>query len=145
VLLALGPAALRVAFAQDVPDPGPPSGGGEGGGVDLGPLLGGLGGLAAAIGGMRDWLGERWADFLAVVGWALGMAPRLVAVAILMLFGLVAHALISALGLTELGPLLTTMPEGPLREGWVQTLVLDLKGVAFLLLAPDAAWPVIRR
>src|SRR5262249_36783373 len=31
------------ALAQDVPDPGPPAGGG--GGVDLGPLLGGLGGF----------------------------------------------------------------------------------------------------
>ena len=47
VLVALGPVVLRAAFAQDVPDPGPPSGGG----VDLGPLLGGLSGLRDAIGG----------------------------------------------------------------------------------------------
>src|SRR4051812_4974109 len=51
VLLALGPVVLRAACAQDVPDPGPPSGGG----VDLGPLLGGLSGLRDAIGGaIRD-------------------------------------------------------------------------------------------
>ena len=40
VLFALGPAVLRAVFAQDVPDSAPPAGGG---GVDLGPLLGGLG------------------------------------------------------------------------------------------------------
>src|SRR3712207_3533965 len=67
LLLVLAPAAL----AQEVPDPGPPSGGG---GVDLGPLLGRLGGLADAFGGLREWLGDRWADFLGVVTWTLGMA-----------------------------------------------------------------------
>ena len=131
-------AAVRVAVAQEAPDPGPPDGGG-GGGVDLGPLLGGLGGLADALGGLADWLGERWADFLAVVGWTLGMAPRVVAMALLIASGIVAHALITALGLAEIGRLSTTMPEGPLREGWVQTLVLDMKGVAFLLLVPALA------
>ena len=45
VLVAVGPVVLRAAFAKDVPDPGPPSGGG----VDLGPLLGGLSGLRDAI------------------------------------------------------------------------------------------------
>jgi hypothetical protein len=138
---ALLPVVARVTLAQEVPDPGPPDGGG-GGGVDLGPILGGLGGLgglADAIGGLQDWLGERWADFLAVVGWALGMAPRVVAMAVLTLFGIVAHALITALGLGEIGRLLTTVPEGPLMEGWVQTLVLDMKGIAFLVLVPAVA------
>ena len=131
-------AAVRVAVAQEAPDPGPPDSGG-GGDVDLGPLLGGLGGLADALEGLEDWLGERWAEFLGVVGWALGMAPRVVAMALLIATGIVAHALITALGLAEIGLLLTTMPEGPLREGWVQTLVLDMKGVAFLLLVPALA------
>jgi hypothetical protein len=132
LLLALTPPVL----AQEAPDPGPPSGGG---GIDLGPVLGGIGGVAAAVGGLRDWLGERWADFLGVAAWALGMAPRVVAVAVLTLFGLVAHALITALGLGEIGRLLTTVPEGPLAEGWVQTLVADMKGVAFLVLVPAVA------
>ena len=115
--VALLPAAVRVALAQEAPDPGPPDGGG-GGGVDLGPILGGLGGLADALEGLEDWLGERWAEFLGVVGWALGMAPRVVAMALL-------------IALRPRGPrphhrprpggrsaaLLTTVPEGPLRGG----------------------------
>jgi hypothetical protein len=60
LLWALAPPVL----AQEAPDPGPPAGGG---GVDLGPVLGGLGGVAA-IGGLRDWPGGRWAELLAVVG-----------------------------------------------------------------------------
>ena len=126
-LLLLGPALLRVAFAQDVPDPGPPAGGG----VDMGPLLGGLSGLRDAIGGaIRDGIRQ----LLDALLYTLGLIPRLGVMAFLMAIGVFARALIEGFGLTELGSILIQVPLGPLQEGWVQVLVLDTKGVAFLLL-----------
>ena len=124
LLLVVAP---RVVFAQDVPDPGPSSGGG----VDMGPLLGGLSGLRDAIGGaIRDGIRQ----LLDALLYTLGLIPRLGVMAFLMAIGVFARALIEGFGLTELGSILIQVPLGPLQEGWVQVLVLDTKGVAFLLL-----------
>src|SRR5215218_3131201 len=130
LVLALGP---RVVFAQDVPDPGPPSGDGTGGGVDLGPVWGGLGALAEAVGSGFDRLGF-------AAQWTIAYLPRLIATGLFAVVGLVALGLMKVFNLGDLGTMLVQTPLAAFQVPWMQTMALGLKGVALLLLAPMLAW-----
>jgi hypothetical protein len=134
VLLVLSPVAVRGAFAQE----GPGSPADDRSSFDLGRFLGELGHLGDAFGqaltGLSDSIGGGFEALWAQFAFALGLLPRLLAMGPLLFFGLLADALIHAFDLSEVGALLTQIPEGPLREGWVQTMVQDSKGAAFVLL-----------
>jgi hypothetical protein len=126
------PVTAGVAFAQEVPDPGPPADAG-GGGVDLGPLLGGIGHLAEMIGQGFSGLGH-------ATQWVIAYLPRLIITALFAVFGLLALGLMKVFNLGDLGTLLVQTPLAAFQVPWMQQLVLTLKATALLLLAPMLAW-----